>query len=130
MRFLISGIKPTTSVTTEIAPKGVGAARNYATSTIRITTLKITFHPRWMVLVELAFLFKKVNLYSSFLVIKTFYINFYFDKPHLSLTSLIRFFFWTKTILGSYLLSRFSVPLAQLCLTSLFGMGRDGTIVL
>ena len=93
MRFLISGIKPTTSVTTEIAPKGVGAARNYATSTIRITTLKITFHPRWMVLVELAFLFKKANLYSSFLVIKTFYINFYFDKPHLSLTSLIRFFF-------------------------------------
>ena len=39
MRFLISGIKPTTSVTTEIAPKGVGVARNYATSTIRITTL-------------------------------------------------------------------------------------------
>ena len=55
MRFLISGIKPTTSVTTEIAPKGVGVARNYATSTIRITTLTITFHPRWMVLVELAF---------------------------------------------------------------------------
>ena len=59
MRFLISGIKPTTSVTTEIAPKGVGAARNYATSAIRITTLTITFHARWMVLVELAFLLKR-----------------------------------------------------------------------
>ena len=58
MRFLISGIKPTTSVTTEIAPKGVGAARNYTTSAIRITTLTITFHARWMVLVELAFLLK------------------------------------------------------------------------
>ena len=68
MRFLISGIKPIISVTTEIAPKGVGAARNYATSTIvrtweaaglgvgaarnyatstiRITTLTITFHVR------------------------------------------------------------------------------------
>jgi len=46
MRFLISGIKPTISVTTEIAPKGVGAARNYTTSTIRITTLTITFHAR------------------------------------------------------------------------------------
>ena len=49
MRFLISGIKPTISVTTEIAPKGVGVTRNYATSTIRITTLIITFHERWRV---------------------------------------------------------------------------------
>jgi hypothetical protein len=46
MRFLISGIKPMISVTTEIAPKGVGVARNYTTSTIRITTLTITFHVR------------------------------------------------------------------------------------
>lgn len=46
MRFLISGIKPMISVTTEIAPKGVRVARNYTTSTIRITTLTITFHVR------------------------------------------------------------------------------------
>ena len=39
MRFLISGIKPTISVTTEIAPKGVGAARNYEKSTIKNNAL-------------------------------------------------------------------------------------------
>jgi hypothetical protein len=71
MRFLISGIKPTTSVTTEIAPKGVGAARNYATSAIRITTLTITFHARWMVLVELAFLLKRQIYTPAFLISKT-----------------------------------------------------------
>ena len=71
MRFLISGIKPTISVTTEIAPKGVGAARNYATSAIRITTLTITFHPRWMVLVELAFLLKRQIYTPLLLIVKT-----------------------------------------------------------
>ena len=71
MRFLISGIKPTISVTTEIAPKGVGAARNYATSTIRITALTITFHARWMVLVELAFLLKRQIYTPAFLISKT-----------------------------------------------------------
>ena len=78
MRFLISGIKPTTSVTTEIAPKGVGAARNYATSTIRITTLTITFHPRWMVLVELAFLFKRQIYTPVFFGNKNFLYKFLF----------------------------------------------------
>ena len=74
MRFLISGIKPTISVTTEIAPKGVGAARNYATSTIRITALTITFHARWMVMVELAFLLKRQIYTPVFLIIKTLFI--------------------------------------------------------
>lgn len=74
MKFLISGIKPTISVTTEIAPMGVGAARNYATSTIRITTLTITFHERWMDLVELAFLLKRQIYTPVFLIIKTFFI--------------------------------------------------------
>ena len=74
MRFLISGIKPTISVSTEIAPKGVGAARNYATSTISITTLTITFHPRWMVLVELTFLLKRQIYTPVFLIMKTFFI--------------------------------------------------------
>ena len=74
MRFLISGIKPSISVTTEIAPKGLGAARNYATSTIRITTLTITFHARWMVLVELAFLLKRQIYTPVFLISKTFIV--------------------------------------------------------
>ena len=74
MRFLISGIKPTISVTTEIAPKGVGVARNYATSAIKITTLTITFHARWMVLVELAFLLKRQIYTPVFLISKTFIV--------------------------------------------------------
>ena len=77
MRFLISGIKPTTSVTTEIAPKGVGAARNYTTSAIRITTLTITFHARWMVLVELAFLLKR-QIYTPDVLIFTIIIKILF----------------------------------------------------
>ena len=77
MRFLISGIKPSISVTTEIAPKGLGAARNYATSTIRITTLTITFHERRMVLVELAFLLKR-QIYTPDVLIFTIIIKILF----------------------------------------------------
>lgn len=51
--------------------KGVGAARNYATSTIRITALTITFHARWMVLVELAFLLKRQIYTPLLLILKT-----------------------------------------------------------
>ena len=74
MRFLISGIKPTISVTTEIAPKGVGVARNYATSAIKITTLTISFHARWMVFLFFYFSSKSEIYTPVFLISKTFIV--------------------------------------------------------
>ena len=74
MSFLISGIKPTISVTTEIAPKIVGHTRNYAMSAIRITTLAITIHERWTVLLGLAFLLKRQIYTPAFLILKTFIV--------------------------------------------------------
>ena len=52
-----------------------------------------------------------------------------FNKHHLSLTSLIRFF-GRRLFMAATYSPDFSVPLAQLCLTSLFGMGRGGTTLL
>ena len=72
-------------------------------------------------------LIKKANLHSGFLDIKNFHsINIIFNKHHLSLTSLIRFFgrrlYWAVTYSPD-----FSVPSARRGLTSLFGMGRGGS---
>ena len=75
-------------------------------------------------------LIKKANLHSSFFDNENFlHINFIFNKPHLSLTSLIRFF-GRRLFMAATYSPDLSVPLAQLCLTSLFGMGRGGTTVL
>jgi len=69
INFLISDIKPIISVTTGIAPNGEGDASNCATFAIRIATLSITLHLRWMAFVDFAFSLKRQIYTPDFLIL-------------------------------------------------------------
>ena len=74
-------------------------------------------------------LIKKANLHSGCFDFHHHNEDYNFNKHHLSLTSLIRFL-GRRLFMAATYSPDLSVPLAQLCLTSLFGMGRGGTTVL